>query len=67
MTGKIIELKPGQSVKIETMDYSVITIPYSYVQQIILDAQQEVRNSEPITQSSFSSKSEGLKKNSLSK
>lgn len=62
ITGKIIEIKPGESVKIEILGNNVITIAYSDVQQIILDAEQEVRNPESMSQPINPKKSEELKK-----
>jgi hypothetical protein len=37
LTGKIIEMKPGEFVKIEIVGNNVLTIPYAEIAQIILD------------------------------
>jgi hypothetical protein len=37
LTGKIVEMKPGEFVKIEILGNNVLTIPYSEIAQIILD------------------------------
>ncbi len=42
ITGKIIEVKPGEYVKIEILGNNVITIPYTDIETIYLDATQAV-------------------------
>jgi hypothetical protein len=40
ITGKILEVKPGEFVKIEILGNNVITIPYNDIETIYLDATQ---------------------------
>lgn len=61
ITGKIIELKPGESVKIEITGNNIITIPYDEVQQLILDADEKVRQPESMSKP-IKNKSSELKK-----
>jgi hypothetical protein len=46
MTGQIIEMKPGEYVKLEVVGKNVITIPYSDIAEIILDASADSKRSE---------------------
>ncbi len=47
MTGQIIEMKPGEYVKLEIVGKNVLTIPYTEIAQIILDASAEATEPEP--------------------
>lgn len=47
LTGQIIEMKPGEYVKIEIVGKNVLTIPYAEIAQIVLDSSAETAPVEP--------------------
>lgn len=67
ISGKIIELKPGEYVKIQIVGNNILEIPYADVQEIILDASEatttpkEEKKPEPTTTVAPSSSEKPLK------
>lgn len=62
ITGKIIELKPGEFIKIEITGNNIITIPYAEVDQLIFDSSQYSPPVESARKSSVPHDSKSLKK-----
>jgi hypothetical protein len=56
LTGKILEMKPGEYVKIEMMGNNILSIPYADIAQIIMDGEAAV-GSTPETVKTKTSKS----------